>query len=154
MNKKGFTLVETLVVVVFLVTIFTFVYASIIPLVGKYTDIAEREENIDIVYKLYSIRKMILNSQDMEYITGEDVRRILCEDLTDKDYCLNLMDKLGLVDYELLYVYDAERDIDTINSINSEIGKYIIKQKNTKGIIILLDKNSHTIAHLKYKRII
>ena len=50
MNKRGFALTETLVVIVFLVSIFTFIYVSIIPLIGKYENIISSENDIDMVY--------------------------------------------------------------------------------------------------------
>ena len=55
-NKKGFFMTETLVVIVFIATIFTFIYISVIPLIGIYEDKSERENDIDIVYKLYNIK--------------------------------------------------------------------------------------------------
>ena len=68
-NKKGFVLTETLIVTVFLISIFTFVYVSIIPLLGKYDDLTSRSSNIDIVYKLYYIRNMINNDTNKTTIT-------------------------------------------------------------------------------------
>ena len=49
-NKNGFVMTETLVVIVFLVSIFTFVYISIIPLIGKYEDMVYRKSDVDIIY--------------------------------------------------------------------------------------------------------
>lgn len=49
MNNKGFVLVETLVVSVFVVTVFTFLYINVIPLVGSY----EEEENYDSIDTKY-----------------------------------------------------------------------------------------------------
>ena len=39
MNKKGFFMVETLVVIVFCAGIFTFLYVSVLPLIGTYNDL-------------------------------------------------------------------------------------------------------------------
>ena len=46
LNKKGFFMTETLMVIVFVASIFTFIYISIIPLVGKYNDKTKRESDI------------------------------------------------------------------------------------------------------------
>ena len=40
MNKKGFVLMETLVVTVFVMFIFTVLYNSVVPLLGKYTELS------------------------------------------------------------------------------------------------------------------
>lgn len=49
MNKKGFVLVETLIVSVFIMAIFSMVYANIIPLTGEY----EKYKNYDTVESIY-----------------------------------------------------------------------------------------------------
>lgn len=48
-NNKGFVLVETLVVSVFVVTVFTFLYINVIPLIGSY----EEEVNYDSIDTKY-----------------------------------------------------------------------------------------------------
>lgn len=48
-NKKGFMLVETLIVSVFILTIFSLLYTNIVPLVGEY----ERLKNYDTVEATY-----------------------------------------------------------------------------------------------------
>lgn len=59
-NKKGFALVETLIVTVFVATIFTIMYTNFFPMFGEY----ERRENyddIDSIYRTYLIKKMLEN---------------------------------------------------------------------------------------------
>ena len=51
MNKKGFVLMETLVVTVFTLFIFTILYNSIVPLLGKYTELAYYND-LDTTYSL------------------------------------------------------------------------------------------------------
>lgn len=48
-NNKGFVLVETLVVSVFVVTVFTFLYINVLPLIGSY----EEEVNYDSIDTKY-----------------------------------------------------------------------------------------------------
>ena len=81
MNKKGFALTETLVVVVFLVSIFTFIYISIVPLIGKYENTISTEDDIDIVYKLYHIRKVLMSGEYRIDLTNGPVNEIKCESL-------------------------------------------------------------------------
>ena len=142
---------ETLVVIVFLVTIFMFVYTSILPLMGRYEDMSSRIENIEIVYKLYNIRKMMLNETDIEHITEDSIMNIECNDLVDKNYCLNLMDKLDLDNYKLIYVDGIRENSSALSNIDPEIGDYIRNYLDDHNAsLILLDKTNHTIAHLKY----
>ena len=50
MNKKGFVLVETLIVTVFVATIFTVMYTNFFPMFGEY----ERREKYDDIDSIYS----------------------------------------------------------------------------------------------------
>ncbi len=84
-NNKGFVMTETLVVTVFLVTIFTFIYVSIVPLVGKYEDIITREADIDIVYKLYHIRQLVYSDGNRATITNlgnSTYKKITCSNIS------------------------------------------------------------------------
>ena len=44
LNKKGFALVETLIVTTFVMTIFIFVYQNLVPLIGEYEKIPPTEK--------------------------------------------------------------------------------------------------------------
>lgn len=58
LNKKGFALVETLIVSVFVMTIFTIIYTNFFPMMGEY-ERREGYDDIDNIYKTYLIKKMI-----------------------------------------------------------------------------------------------
>ena len=58
LNNQGFALVETLIVSVFVLGIFTLVYVNYYPLIGEY----EKRENYDAiesVYKTNTLKKFI-----------------------------------------------------------------------------------------------
>lgn len=151
-NKKGFVLTETLVVTVFLVTIFTFVYVSIIPLFGKYEDMAYRDADIDIVYKLYNIRKMISNDDNNATIASNTFKRITCSDLNDTTSCNKLIEYLELNNYILVYADNIQNRLTDFSNLNTEMHKYVSKYKDFNGrVLVLLDQNRHTIAHLSFK---
>ena len=151
-NKKGFVLTETLVVTVFLVTIFTFVYVSIIPLFGKYEDMAYRDADIDIVYKLYNIRKMISNDDNNATIASNTFKRITCSDLNDTTSCNKLIEYLELNNYILVYADNIQNRLTDFSNLNTEMYKYVSKHKDfNERVLVLLDQNKHTIAHLSFK---
>lgn len=151
-NKKGFVLTETLVVTVFLVTIFTFVYVSIIPLFGKYEDMAYRDADIDIVYKLYNIRKMISNDDNNATIASNTFKRITCSDLNDTTSCNKLIEYLELNNYILVYADNIQNRLTDFSNFNTEMYKYVSKHKDfNERVLVLLDQNRHTIAHLLFK---
>lgn len=155
LNKKGFFMTETLVVIVFVAAIFTFLYISILPLVGTYNDKTTRESDIDIVYKLYHIRKMIYEDSNRENITGDDFKEIKCTDLNNTESCNTLMNYLELNNYTLLYVDGINDNINKLNvSQYNEIYKTLANKLNEEEandtVLILYDNEKNTSARLKY----
>lgn len=154
-NKKGFVLTETLIVTVFLVTIFTFIYTSVIPLIGVYRGNAERMENIDIVYKLLSVRNMIKKDNNRLNITEDDVKKLSCYDLADVDYCVNLLKILQITDYELYFTKSIKNNYADLISISDEFKNYLKPYQNDDfPTLILYDKSNysatgHSIVHLR-----
>lgn len=158
MNNKGFALTETLVVVVFLVSIFTFIYVSILPLIGKYENAINTEKDIDIVYKLYHVRKLIMSDDNNTTVTDSEVESINCSNLNKSTLCSKLMEQLDLREsntdnYVIIYAKSlSATNIAAIKTINSEIGDYADKYKNNIATeaLFLLDTKKHTVAHLYY----
>lgn len=148
MNKKGFVLTETLMVTVFVVAIFVFIYSSVIPLIGKYRDMAMREQNIDIAYKLYHIRKMLLVDNNKDAIISNNVIRITCDNLNKVDYCRNLMQALDLSNYELYFTKSIKNNLND-SKFSQEVKEYIKKYNDEdKNVVIMLDKTDHSAVHL------
>lgn len=58
LNRRGFALVETLIVSAFVMGIFTLLYTNYYPLIGEYEK-RENYDNIDMVYKTDAIKKFI-----------------------------------------------------------------------------------------------
>ena len=170
-NKKGFALTETLVVTVFLVTIFTFIYVSIVPLMGRYDDLIDREKDIDIVYKLYNIREILLHDDNRTVITSSGWDgNLVCNKFAKAEYCAKLFEQLELTNYRLIYVNNIHSHIDDIKAVDEELDrntskkeeiyKYIRQYEDDEGeYLILLDLSpdkytkepKHTIAHLLYE---
>ena len=57
LNKKGFVLLETLVVTIFTLIIFTLLYISVVPLLGRYKELSYYD-NVDITYDLYYFKNI------------------------------------------------------------------------------------------------
>ena len=105
-NNHGFVLAETLVVTVFLMTLFAMIYSNFFPLVGEYEK-RETYDDVDSKYGIYWLKSMI---ESAAYdITGDAVReksfndygyvRFNCQDLTEKDsktVCLDLVKALQI----------------------------------------------------------
>lgn len=68
-NSKGFVLAETLIVSVFIMTLFMMFYTNLYPLIGEY----ERRNSYDDItskYTAHFIRKMVLASGNSTLLTG------------------------------------------------------------------------------------
>lgn len=111
MNNKGFVLVETLIVTVFVVAIFSIIFMNFYPLIGEY----ERRENYDDVdskYGVFWIKRMIQESNYNIYMPSSPgtplgvypyvvFREIDCNTIfSDNEeklvVCNNLFDKLDI----------------------------------------------------------
>lgn len=164
-NNKGFVLTETLVVTVFLVTIFTFIYVSIVPLIGKYEDMVSRKSNIDIVYKLYHVRKMISKDNNRTTITTTYDKPITCSDFDDTTFCNKLMQFQELDTFLLICTNNINTTLTNLNNSSyvssyfsgysqdniDEIISYLSDYENLDGkFLILLDRGESTISHLEY----
>lgn len=60
LNKKGFVLAETLVVAVFMATIFTIIYVNFYPLIGEYEK-RENYDDLDSKYDIYWFKRLVQN---------------------------------------------------------------------------------------------
>ena len=66
-NKKGFVLIETLVVTVFVVTLFLLVYRVTMPSIGEYEQL-DKYDDVDSIYYANVIKRMLLRYADFTKI--------------------------------------------------------------------------------------
>lgn len=104
MNKKGFVLVETIITSVFVLGIFAFIVANVLPVIGEYEKASEYD-TVDSIYDAHLIRKMILKSGNGEKIaklltlpTGDNNYYIfdkdeICVYLSNENYCKTLLSR-------------------------------------------------------------
>lgn len=101
MNNKGFVLVETIITSVFVLGLFTFIIANILPLIGEY-DKVRNYDTVESIYDAHMIRKMILKSDDQRVTNlvslpstgyylfdGSDI----CFYLSNSNYCQKLLSR-------------------------------------------------------------
>lgn len=123
LNKKGFVLVETLIVTAFVVTLFIIVYQNIIPYVGEYEKM-DSYDDVDSVYASNLMKNLILKEANLEYI-DDYLNSHTYIDITDcsntsiyKDlnYCSKLKNALSITndDYILITNYDISNFRDEV----------------------------------------
>ena len=104
-NSKGFVLAETLIVAVFLMAIFTMIYANFYPLIGEY----EKRENYDDVdgkYTAYWIKKLVesngyvLDTDGINMMNKFGYVRFECSDMSadnnQREMCISLVNSLEI----------------------------------------------------------
>jgi len=155
-NKKGFILAEAIVVGIFVLSLFTFLFVNIIPLIGEY-EANEKYDTIDGVYNANLVRSMILNDDnaisvlkldgaDYKYYTATG----LCNALNYKNMCLKLVGE-DFLNIKNVYItwYHTER-IKTASKGNT--GNFT---RATREYIEQLDSfNINTSTYSHYKRLI
>lgn len=104
-NNKGFILVETLIVTVFVVTLFIFVYRATLPSMGEYEQ-QNYYDDIDSIYYSNLFKQMITRYANIDYIDNylADNTYMDVSDCTDiniysnNNYCQILKNKLSIKD--------------------------------------------------------
>ena len=109
LNNKGFLMVETVIVSVFVLAIFLLVYRNSIPMVGMYKN-RERYDDIDSVYNANLFRNLVIRDG---YIYDSIIARVDNEGYVDitncevfresteiYDTCINLKRLVGLEDFD------------------------------------------------------
>ena len=67
LNKKGFALVETLIVSVIVMTLFTILYTNFYPMIGEYNR-RENYDDVDSIYNTNLIRSFLEISKYDGYV--------------------------------------------------------------------------------------
>jgi len=156
-NKcKGFVLLETLIVAVFMIGIFTFLYSAVIPLLGTYEDLTNKS-NIDVVYKLYHLRELLYVDENYEDIVDSDYGTISCDAFSNSTACKRLVssDFLDLgSNYEILYAKVDDTNLGNVKTLttNKSLIQYIdiYRSAGETNIILLYDDKTDSVAHLAF----
>lgn len=135
LNNKGFMLVETLIVTVFVMSIFSIVYTNFYPIMAEY----ERREvfdDIDGKYGVYWIKK-IIQSTDVNFDNVPASGSSIANDLATKYY------------HQFDCVEDIPYDITTQNLCNNLVNQLQIVRRDAAGNISDSGKPSIYITTFK-----
>jgi hypothetical protein len=69
-NNEGFVLAEAVVVGVFILSLFTFLFINIVPLVGKYDSI-KKYDTVDAVYNTNIVKMLLLSFDTDDVVLGK-----------------------------------------------------------------------------------
>lgn len=111
-NNKGVVLLETLLVSVFVLSIFIFIYRNSIPMMGLYEKL-ETYDDVDSVYAANMIKNLVITYIPDNYISGvllsdknyADISD--CNDTnlySDSSYCQNLKNRLHIEPTDIIYI--------------------------------------------------
>ena len=96
--KKGFALLETIIVI-------TFVTVSLLLLYGTFTSMIDNSrknilyDDASNIYRMYYLKEYLELYDLQNYMDGVDIREITCEDFSTNS-CSLLFDEYGLKDYQ------------------------------------------------------
>ena len=95
-SNKGFVLAETLIVTIFVLTMFTMIYANYYPIIGVYEE-RETYDDVEGKYSSYWIKKLVENEG---YNIGRLDAGLSTEELNRNLHNKLMMDNLGYVRFE------------------------------------------------------
>ncbi len=150
MNKKGFVLMETLVVTIFTLFTFTILYNTIVPLLGKYTELSYYND-VDTTYDLFHLKKLIVNDTNYPNIINNDFKVLACNNDTilNQEACYNLFDFLGIdpTTDEVIFLKASYKDtLKTDTSISADVRDYLDYIEISGNVLIL--QNDGYISYL------
>ena len=111
LNNKGFVLVETLIVTVFVVAMFVFAYRNTVPMMGEYEKMSSFDD-VDSVYAINLYKQLVLRYANMDYIdnylnTNNYLDIGNCSDTNiyiSSDYCKKLQRSLDISDNDSIFI--------------------------------------------------
>lgn len=151
MNKKGFVLLETLIVTIFILVTFTILYNNAVPLLGRYKEI-NYYDDLDTTYDLYHLKKYFQKDDKFLELMNNNYQIITCDNLTDYGYCQTLFNYLNITSSdEIIYLKTTHQD-EILNDlrISTDVKNYLkYKKIDTDKEIILFQKQGF-ISYLEF----
>lgn len=155
LNTKGFALVETLIVSVFVMGIFILLYTNFYPLIGEYEK-REGYDTISAVYKTDIIKRLFSNSELKESNKSKienstsSTQLLSCGALQSaSDECGELLENLNVVH---LFVSSYRCKIDLKNLPDEGLKEYVEYKGLTNADNILNPYGYQYRIIVKYKR--
>ena len=132
-NNRGVVLLETLIVSVFVMTIFIFVYRNIVPMLGNYEKL-ETFDDVDSVYAANLVKNMVITNISSQYIDNNLLNTANYADISDCNdrnlyvdagYCNKLKQNLHIEDTDIIYItkYSAKA-LDTFREDVNKNSKF------------------------------
>ena len=148
MNKKGFVLVETIITSVFVLGLFAFIVANILPIIGEYEKAGDYD-SIESIYDAHLIRKMILKGDETKVaklltLPDDDSKKFylfdkddICVYLSNENYCRALLSRSYLDVKEMVITSYEIKDGFVAASKNFDRGlrEYIAQMQKYKSNI-------------------
>lgn len=135
LNNKGFVLMETLIVSVFVMSLFMVLYTDLFPLLGEYKR-RENYDDIDSKYTAHYIRMMVLENGTEQLTNGVlnngyvDMMNCSSEYFTDTNYCITLKEKFNitkmyLAEYNIKKIKEFASNLPNTENENLEFKEYM-----------------------------
>ena len=152
MNKKGFVLIETLVVTIFVMFIFSILYNSVVPLLGRYEELSYYDD-LDTTYDLYHLKNLVRSDINFETIKANSrgYQKITCNDLENKSYCNYMFSNLGISDSDSLVYLDIKHinDLKNDSDYSYDLRDYLNYIDTKKNILLL--ENDDKLSYIEVK---
>ena len=167
MNKKGFVLAETLVVTIFVLLIFTILYNSAVPLLGRYQQLLDYND-LDTTYDLYHLRNLIKHDANFNTIKSKNFAIIKCANNAGSDHsyvvnianysaCNDMFKALGIeyssnIDIKDEVLYLKKSAVSSVNSnsfVSQQIKDYLTVVDLPNNALILQNDGKVSFIDIK-----
>lgn len=159
-DNRGFVMVETIIVAVFIIGICTFLFANFLPLLADYERV-ETYDTLEKKYKTNEIRKMILrelNSANERIFTDVDTNedgyvmyKTKTEKVGEEDVLVNeLCDQLSSVNYCNTLLTQKFLNVDYIIVTKYKLSNFKTKIKDSSYNRVLKEYVDYLPSYSKY----
>ncbi|MBQ6476868.1 MAG: hypothetical protein IJI43_00285 [Bacilli bacterium] len=172
LNNKGFVLVETLIVTVFIMTIFTIIYMNFYPQIAEYQR-REFYDDIDSKYDIYWFKRMVENDKMITNATFTNMNNNLktnaiyvfngsddngkpnCTEIANATYrnqCNKYVSMTGIIKLYLTYYHLGEVDSSEGRNLPSQYKelKTFLEPSNVDGFQNTNKIDEDLLEYLKY----
>ena len=152
-NKKGFVLMETLVVTIFTLFIFSTLYTSVVPLLGRYKELSYYND-IDTTYDLFHIKKFLTSDGKYSELVKKNYQVITCNEgvILNQDVCYSLYEALDIdTSHDEVIFLNAASKNQLLNDskISVDIKNYLQYVTINNNVILL--QNDGYVSYIDLK---
>lgn len=130
--------------------IFTILYNSVVPLLGRYTELSYYDD-LDTTYDLYHLGKLLRYATNSEEIVNTHYKILKCQDI-ENEKCDSLFEFLNIdntMDEVIFLNMEYKDELENDREVSNFVKDYL-QYINAEGNIIIFQNDGY-VSYMKYR---